>query len=531
MTPDAPPDVPPDVPPTVPAAVRRAARRWPADEAIVDGDERVTWAELADRMTRAARAYAASGVRPGDRVALWAPNSLNWLVAALGVYAAGAVLVPVNTRFKGPEAAHVLRTAGARLLVTVTDFIGGDYLGLLAAQPDLTAAMEVVVLSGRPGDATPWARFLDRAGPGGGPLEHEARLAPDDVSDIIFTSGTTGAPKGAVLTHGASTRTYVTWSGNVGLQHGDRYLVVYPFFHCAGLKSAALACILTGATIVPCPVFDVPAVMDLVAKERISMLPGPPALYQALLNADLSGYDAGSLRLAVTGAASVPVDLVRRMREELGFASVVTAYGLTETTGTATTCRHDDPIEVIATTSGRPIAGMEVRVVDRDGVDAPAGEPGEVWVRGYNVMRCYFDAPEATADAFAPGGWLRTGDVGILDQRGNLRITDRIKDMFIVGGFNAYPAEIENVISRHPDVAQVSVVGAPDQRLGEVGYAYVVRRHGSALTAAGLIAWCRDQMANFKVPRHVEFVTALPLNPSGKVLKFELRDRAKKAVS
>jgi acyl-CoA synthetase (AMP-forming)/AMP-acid ligase II len=523
----------PDVPPTVPAAVRRAARLWPADEAIVDGDQRVTWAGLADWMTRAARAYAASGVQPGDRVALWAPNSLEWLVAALGVYAAGAVLVPVNTRFKGPEAAHVLRTAGARLLVTVTDFLGADYLGMLAGQQDLSATMEVVVLSGPAGEATPWARFLDRAGSGasGEPLEPEAALGPDDVSDIIFTSGTTGTPKGAVLTHGASTRTYVTWSGNVGLRYRDRYLVVYPFFHCAGLKSAALACILTGATIVPCPVFDVPTVMGLVAAERISMLPGPPALYQSLLNADLSGYDAASLRLAVTGAASVPVDLVRRMREELGFASVVTAYGLTETTGTVSTCRHDDPIEVIATTSGRPIAGVEVRVVGRDSADAPTGEPGEVWVRGYNVMRCYFDAPEATAEAFAPDGWLRTGDIGIVDAGGNLRITDRIKDMFIVGGFNAYPAEIESMISRHPDVAQVSVVGAPDQRLGEVGFAYVVPRPGGALTAAGLIAWCRGQMANFKVPRHVEFVTALPLNPSGKVVKFELRERARKVVS
>jgi HIP---CoA ligase len=520
-----------DVPPTVPAAVRRAARLWPDEEAVIDGGQRVTWAGLADRMTRAARACAASGVRPGDRVALWAPNSLDWIVAALGVYAAGAVLVPVNTRFKGAEAAHVLRTAGARLLVTVTGFLGADYIGLLAGDPDLMAALEIVVLSGPPGDATPWARFLERAGKADGSPGPEERLGPDDVSDIIFTSGTTGTPKGAVLTHGASTRSYVTWSRNVGLRHGDRYLVVYPFFHCAGLKSAVLACVLTGATIVPCPVFDVATVMDLVVKERISMLPGPPALYQSLLNADLSGYDTSSLRLAVTGAASVPVDLVRRMREDLGFASVVTAYGLTETTGTVSTCLHDDPIEVIASTSGRPIPGMEVRVVARDGADVPAGEPGEVWVRGYAVMRCYFDAPEATAEAFTPDGWLRTGDIGILDSGGNLRITDRIKDMFIVGGFNAYPAEIENMISRHPDVAQVAVVGAPDERLGEVGFAYVIPRQGSAITAAELIAWCRGEMANFKVPRYVEFVPALPLNPSGKVLKFELRDRARDAVA
>jgi acyl-CoA synthetase (AMP-forming)/AMP-acid ligase II len=520
-----------EIPPTVPAAVRRAARLWPDEDAVVESGQRVSWAALADRMTRAARAYVASGVRPGDRVALWAPNSLDWIVAALGVYAAGAVLVPVNTRFKGTEAAHVLRTAGARLLVTVTDFLGADYIGMLGSDPDLLGALDVVVLSGPPGDATPWTRFLERGRETDGSDSPEERLGPDDVSDIIFTSGTTGRPKGAVLTHGASTRSYVAWSENVGLRHGDRYLVVYPFFHCAGLKSAVLACILTGATIVPCPVFDVATVMDLVVRERISMLPGPPTLYQSLLNEDLSGYDTSSLRLAVTGAASVPVDLVRRMREDLGFASVVTAYGLTETTGTVSTCRHDDPIEVIANTSGRPLPGMEVRVVDRAGTDVPAGEAGEVWVRGYAVMRGYFNAPEATAEAFTPDGWLRTGDVGVLDARGNLRITDRITDMFIVGGFNAYPAEIENLMSRHPDVAQVTVVGVPDERLGEVGFAYVIPRQGSAPTEAELIAWCRKEMANFKVPRHIGFVPALPLNPSGKVLKFELRDRARKAVA
>ena len=516
------------IPPTIPAAVRRAAAQWPSEEAVTDGITRLSWATLEEQMTQAARALAASGLRPGERVAIWAPNSLEWIVASLGVYAAGGVLVPVNTRFKGTEAAHVLRTAGARLLLTVTDFRGTDYIGMLAG---LGEELEIVVLSGPPGDATPWPEVLRRAGHDTTNLKAEAELTADSTSDIIFTSGTTGAPKGAVLSHGASTRSYVTWSQVVGLRPQDRYLVVYPFFHCAGLKSAVLACILTGATIVPCPVFDVPVVMDLVQRERITMLPGPPALYQSLLNADLSGYDRSTLRLAVTGAASVPVDLVRRMREDLGFASVVTGYGLTETTGTVSMCRHDDPVEVIANTSGRPIPGMEVRVVATDGTDALPGKPGEIWARGYAIMKSYFNAPQATAEVLTEDGWLRTGDVGVLDEAGNLKITDRIKDMFIVGGFNAYPAEIENVMTRHPDIAQASVVGVPDGRLGEVGYAYVIPRIGTKPAEAEIIAWCRGQMANFKVPRHVEIVTALPLNPSGKVLKFELRDRARKAVA
>jgi acyl-CoA synthetase (AMP-forming)/AMP-acid ligase II len=219
------------------------------------------------------------------------------------------------------------------------------------------------------------------------------------------------------------------------------------------------------------------------------------------------------------------------MRSDLGFASVVTAYGLTETTGTVSACLHDDPVEVIANTSGRPLPGLEVRVVDRAGAAVPAGVAGEVWVRGYAVTPGYFNAPEATAEAFTPDGWLRTGDVGLLDEGGNLRITDRIKDMFIVGGFNAYPAEIENMMSKHPAVAQVAVVGVPDERLGEVGFAWVIPRAGSTPAEAELLAWCRERMANFKVPREVRFVDSLPLNPSGKVLKFELRDRARDAAA
>ena len=514
-----------EIPPTIPAALRRAAARWPDEIAVTENGRPTTWTELSDRATEVARALIGSGVRPGDRVGLWAPNSTGWIVASMGVYAAGAVLAPVNTRFTGAEAAAVLRTAGARILLTVTDFLGTDYVRELAADPDLLGALDVVIMSGKPGA---WQDFLAR----GAGLDHtaaEEALTADDPSDVIFTSGTTGRPKGALLTHGSSTRTYTAWSDAVGLRHGDRYLVVYPFFHCAGLKSAVLACVLRGATIVPCPVFAVDTVMNLVQDERVTMLPGPPSLYQSLLNADLSAYDRSSLRLAVTGAAAVPVELVRRMRDELGFASVVTAYGLTETTGTVTACRHDDPIEVIANTSGRPIPGMEVRIVDRSGREVPAGEPGEVLARGFAVMRGYYGDPDATAATIDADGWLRTGDIGVLDPAGTLRITDRIKDMFIVGGFNAYPAEIENVLLGHEGVAAVAVVGAPDERLGEVGYAFVVPRAGA--DPGDLLAWCRGRMANYKVPRHLEIVDALPLNRTGKVEKRVLRSRAAAALA
>jgi acyl-CoA synthetase (AMP-forming)/AMP-acid ligase II len=256
------------------------------------------------------------------------------------------------------------------------------------------------------------------------------------------------------------------------------------------------------------------------------MLPGPPAIYQTILDhPDLASHDLSSLRLAVTGAAAVPVEMIRRMRSELTFRNIVTGYGLTESTGIATMCRHADDPETIATTAGRAIPGTEVKVVDDAGNELPAGEPGEVVIRGYHVMEGYYGDPGATAATIDDGGWLHTGDVGVFDEAGNLKITDRTKDMFIVGGYNAYPAEIENMIMRHPAVGQVAVVGIPDQRLGEVGKAFVVPRAPGGIDPDELIAWCRAEMANYKVPRAVEVLDALPLNASGKVLKYQLRER------
>jgi len=262
----------------------------------------------------------------------------------------------------------------------------------------------------------------------------------------------------------------------------------------------------------------VDTVLANIAAERVSVLPGPPTLHQSLLDHPArDSHDLSALRLVVTGAAVVPLRLVEQLHGELGVETVLTAYGLSEASGIVTMCRRGDPLPVIASTSGRAIPGTEVRV------EAPPGQPGEILVRGFNVMRGYFEDEAATAEAVTADGWLRTGDVGVLDPSGNLRITDRLKDMFIVGGFNAYPAEIEQLLGLHPAVADVAVIGVPDPRLGEVGKAYVVRRPTSTLTADDLIAWARREMANYKVPRTVEFVTELPRNASGKVVKGELR--------
>jgi acyl-CoA synthetase (AMP-forming)/AMP-acid ligase II len=470
---------------TTPELLARAARDRGDDLAISDGDERISCAELALRVRDLARGLCAAGIGRGDAVALWAPNSWQWIVTALAVHTVGGVLVPINTRYKAPEAKDVIARSRAKLVFTVDEFLGCRYGELVDGIVD-------------------WGRSLPRG-------ELRARVEPDDVGDVMFTSGTTGRAKGVPATHAQTLRAFGDWAEIVGLRRGDRYLVVVPFFHSFGYKAGWLAALMAGATIYPQPVFDVDQVLARVERERITVLPGPPTLYHSLLGR--SG-DLSSLRLAVTGAANVPVELVRRMRAELGFETVLTGYGLTESTGVATLCRAGDDPETVATTSGRAMPGVEVRIAD----------DGEVLVRGYNVMRGYLDSPE---DHTVVDGWLHTGDIGALDARGNLRITDRKKDMFIVGGFNAYPAEIEGVLLTHPAIAQVAVVGAPDDRLGEVGVAFVVARAAcdAACDDAALTAWCRERMANYKVPRRFELVDALPTNASGKVLKTELRAR------
>jgi acyl-CoA synthetase (AMP-forming)/AMP-acid ligase II len=529
---------------TVPRLVEDAALRHGNAEALVDGELRLTYAQLAREVDRYARAFMASGVTAGDRVAVWAPNCAEWMLAALGLLRAGGVLVPLNTRFKGGEAAYIIRNAGASTLVTVRGFLGVDYPALLAGQ-DTGDLARIILLRDEPehgrSDAagvtvpvTGLDAFL-AAGEGVDPADAAARAAAvrsDDISDLIFTSGTTGHPKGASATHAQSLRTFGTWSSIVGLTAGDRYLVVNPFFHTFGYKAGILACVMAGATVVPEPVFDPSAVMVRIGTEHISVLPGPPTLYQTLLSDPRRGeHDLSSLRLGVTGAAVVPVELVQAMRDELGFDTVLTAYGLTESCGTVTMCRRSDPPEIVAATSGRAIPGLEVRAVAAAGTEVAPGEPGEIVVRGYTVMPGYWGDGAATAEAIDAEGWLHTGDIGVLDQAGNVTITDRVKDMFVVGGFNAYPAEIEAILRSYEAVGQVAVVGVPDDRMGEVGCAYIVP---TGTAAAGtdpaelgraILSWSRGAMANYKVPRGVVLVDALPVNASGKVLKRELRQR------
>jgi len=518
----------PYTPRTLPQVVADAAANWGRRVAITDGEVELTYAELDAARVRTAQAFIAAGLEKGDRIAIWAPNIHQWILAAIGAQSIGGVLVPLNTRYKGPEAGYVIRSSGARMLFTVGDFLGARYPDMLVDQslPDLE---RTVLFTSAAQDCESWDSFL-AAGAGLGVEEVEQRateLTPEDTLDILFTSGTTGDPKGVVTCHGQNIRTFENWSATVGLRSDDNYLIINPFFHSFGYKAGWLAAIIRGARILPVLSFDLDEVLAQIEREKISMIPGPPTIYQSLLaHPRREDYDLSSLRLAVTGAAPVPVALVEQMREELGFEVVVTAYGLTESCGVVSICRPEDSAERISHTSGRAMEGTEVRLVDRGGRPVAPGTDGEIQVRGFNVMQGYFNNEEATAAAISSDGWLSTGDVGVMDEDGYIRITGRIKEMFIVGGFNCYPAEIETTLCDMAGVARAAVIGVPDERLGEVARAYLVLDAGAGLDADAVIAWARDNMANYKVPRSVVFLDELPMNAGGKVDKQSLAERA-----
>ena len=519
---------------TIPAAVARAAGEFGDAPALAEpGGPRFSYRELHQRVVTVARALIAEGVAPGDRVAIWSPNTHHWVLGALGALHAGATLIPVSTRFTGHEALDVIGRSGARALIVAGPFLGTDRLAALRDADDakrdpagpglgrLSLIVRVPIEGGGVADASGaigWAELLERAAavPASVATARAAAVAPGDVSDIMFTSGTTGRSKGAMTAHRQSLAVARAWAERGCLSSADRYLVVNPFFHSFGFKAGILACLVSGAALVPQLVYDAGQAMALVEAERITVFPGPPTIYQTILDhPDRGARDLSSLRLAVTGAATVPVALVERMRRELSFESVLTAYGLTEAV-VATMCRPGDDPQTVARTSGRATAGFEVRI---------AGT-GEILLRGPNLMLGYLDDEDATRAAIDDGGWLHTGDVGRLGPAGHLTITDRLTDMYICGGFNVYPAEVEQVLARLDAVAESAVVGVADARLGEVGRAYLVTRPGQVLDAGEVLAFCRERLANYKVPRQVVFRDCLPRNPAGKVLKRLLREEA-----
>ena len=509
-------------PRTVPAALDRFAHQLPDHAALITDERSFTAAELRDEVHRATAALTALGVQPHDRVAIWSPNTWHWVVACLAIHHAGAAMVPLNTRYTASEAADILARTKAPVLFGMGHFLGNDRVADLdrAALPALLHIVRIPIEAPETGAGT-WDDFIAQGTDIDAVAERAAAVTPDDVSDILFTSGTTGRSKGVLCAHRQSLSASASWAANGKITSDDRYLCINPFFHNFGYKAGILACLQTGATLIPHLTFDPLRALQAIEQHRITVLPGPPTIYQTLLDHPArNDYDLSSLRFAVTGAATVPVVLVERMQSELDIDIVLTAYGLTEANGMGTMCRADDDAVTVATTCGRPFADFELRI---DATEP--GEPGEVLLRGPNVMLGYLDDPEATAAAIDADGWLHTGDIGVVDKAGNLRITDRLKDMYICGGFNVYPAEVEQVLARMEGVADAAVIGVPDERLGEVGRAFLVTRPGSNLDEQSVIAYTREHLANFKAPRSVRFVDALPRNAGGKVVKAQLREQ------
>jgi acyl-CoA synthetase (AMP-forming)/AMP-acid ligase II len=516
--------------------------------AVLDGDAVLTFPELLAEARRVAGGLQELGVRPGDRVAVWVPNCWQWMATAFGIWELGAVIVPIGTPYPGIEAASMLSRTEPRVHDGVHDLWGVDPLALL--EPELGAPRRdhrfarlpslehvVVVDPGGQGGAAPGVGAGEHTFDGlrvAGDRVDPAALAPaggvhpDAPCEILFTSGTTGRPKAVVLGHWQMLRAHWTWATIAGLRAGDRFLIVSPYAHGAGINVGLMGCMSHAVTNVPVARFDPVDGAALVERHRVTALLGPPALYQHLLEAASGGADLSSLRVGIVGTASVPTELIERIRDGLGLDRIVNAYGLTEG-GVVAMTRDDDTVDVMSRTSGRALPDVELRIAgdDDDGGDGdvPTGEPGEILVRSYALALDYWGEPEVLAGSRTADGWFRTGDIGTLDAAGNVSVVDRKHDMFIVGGFNAYPAEIEDLLSRHPDVGQVAVVGVPDARLGEVGIAYAVPSAGRALDPGAVVAWARGAMANYKVPRAVVALDALPLNANGKVDKVELRRR------
>ena len=515
---------------TIPAVLANAAQQYGKALAIDDNTGTWSYSQLQVAAAQVSKALLASGIQHGDRIAIWSPNLPQWIIASLGLQSIGAVLVPLSPRFQGSEAGDILFRSGVKALFYYPELEQGSVTALLAEQklPNLTLRIAMQVDIDDDTAVNNWDQFIATGAAFSDEQLQQAQqvVKGDDFADILFTSGTTGTPKGVICSHQQNIRVFTEWVNTVGLRSDDVYLGINPFFHSFGYKAGWFASILAGSTLVPMRSFDKDELLSVIQQKRISMWPGAPSIYEMILaHPARKNYDLSSLRLGVTGAASVPVTLVEAMRDELGFDVVVTAYGLTESCGVVSICRQDDPPEVVATTSGKAIAGVEVKCVDpATEQEVARGLEGEIWVRGYNVMKGYFEMPEASQQAITSDGWLRTGDIGVMDSNDYLRITDRLKDMYIMNGENVYPAEVEKTIFALEQVAQVAVVGVSKPPQGEVGIAFVVAN--VEISEQLIIGYCQQKLASYKVPFKVFFVDTLPLNAAGKVLKNKLREQA-----
>jgi len=511
---------------TIPQLLTNAARRHGNHPALCAHDGKISFTQLEHEADKAARAFLAAGLRKGERVGIWAPNMWEWVAAAVGAQRVGGVLVPLNTRLRGGEVADVVRRAEIKFLISIGDFLGRYYPDMLTGE-DMPELRRLIVLRSPAPRHEGWEKFIavGQSVPDETFTARAAEVGPDDIADIMFTSGTTGLPKGAVFDHKRSIGGGQAWVNLSSMTQDDRYCVFGPFSHNASYKAGWVAGLLTGSTIYWPETYDAAAILGLIADNRITVMPAPPTIWlEAHAYPNRGDYDISSLRYLSTGSTTVPIELMRRLKRDMDIDIISTGYGMTECCGSATHTLWTDDIEHVATTAGKPIAGTALKIITPQGDACRPGEAGEILIRDKKLLIEYLNNPQATRETLDDDGWLHSGDVGLLDAQGYLKITDRLKDMYIVGGFNVYPAEIERQMSSLAGLHACSVIGVPDQRLGEVGHIFIVRSAGATLTEAEVLAWSKANLANYKIPRGVTFVNELPMNSTGKVVKFKLKE-------
>jgi fatty-acyl-CoA synthase len=531
---------------TIGANFARTVERWGDRPALIVRQQAVRWSyrELGERVDAFAAGLLALGLKPGERIGIWSPNNAEWTVTQFATAKAGLILVNINPAYRLSELEYALNKVGCRALVTATSFKTSDYIGMInTLAPELRHA--------RPGhlDAAklPALRIVIQIGAapapgtipfdnvyGMGDASHRAHLDElagklqfDEPINIQFTSGTTGLPKGATLTHHNILNNGYFLGEAMRYTEHDKVCIPVPLYHCFGMVIGNLACITHGSAMVyPGEGFDPLATLQTVAEERCTSLYGVPTMFIAELDhPEFSKFDLNSLRTGMMAGAPCPIEVMRRCIRDMHLTEMTIGYGMTETSPVSTQTALDDPIERRVSTVGRVHPHVEIKVIDTEGRVVPTGTPGEFCTRGYSVMLGYWDDPERTAQAIDAGRWMHTGDLATMDADGYCNIVGRIKDMVIRGGENVYPREIEEFLYRHPKIQDVQVFGVPDARYGEELCAWVRLRPGETLTTDEVREFCRDQIAHYKVPRHIRFVDEFPMTVTGKIQKFIMRER------
>jgi fatty-acyl-CoA synthase len=536
---------------TVDGVLKRAVARGADRPAVVVSEQcvRYTFRELDAAVERVARGFVASGLEPGERVGIWSPNCIEWLLTMFGAARAGLILVNVNPAYRGYELEYALRLVGCRALVFAPSFKSTDYLAILqgllrelaSAQPGLLRSerlpeLRLLVSVGHT-DAPGCLSFAELERRGDGPATSTLPRActdidPDQPANIQFTSGTTGSPKGATLTHFNIVNNGFFVGEGMRLTDNDRVCIPVPLYHCFGMVLGVLAAVTHGAaSVFPSQGFDPLITLQTVERERCTALHGVPTMFIAELeHPQFPSFDLTSLRTGIMAGAPCPIAVMRRVITDMHMPEVTICYGMTETSPVSFQSACEDPIERRVSTVGRVHPHVQVKVVDASGGTTQRGVSGELLTRGYSVMRGYWGQPERTAEAIDAAGWMRTGDLAVLDEEGYCNIVGRVKDMIIRGGENIYPREIEEFLYRHPAILDIAVVGIPDRRYGEEICACIRLRAGVEATEEDIREFCRGQIAHYKVPRYVRFMDSFPQTVTGKIQKYLLREQLQREL-